>query len=170
MEFKEFAVATLPAVLAIAIEGLNPLHERYFRNQAERITDREIGKPAAGQAASVHQFQTFRTVLQAAMSGAAALSGLAPTVVAFVTACVAITFYLKEPFLWLVGLIGLGVILAVWMLRIVSARSPFSLATERLVIRGRPTRTPAALFSLLIYVTNGVVIAGFFAIWRGWFR
>lgn len=168
MENKEFVVAILPPALAIAIELLNPFNGRYFEKAANEIIRDDLPQPDASQAELQQLIAMVKIVLGPAMTGAASIAGLAPTLVAFIMTCVAVVYFIDDTFYWFVGLIVIGVLLALSMAVVASTRSPLQMETRPLRAFGRPLLLPTSLFSWLIYVTNAIVILGFVAVKFDW--
>jgi hypothetical protein len=167
VETKDFVLAVIPPALAILLEAFTPFTARFFAGQANQIVGSEIG-PVASETCKEQIEQlisTTKLLLAHSMAGASSLAGLAPTFVSFIVSGFAIFVVISNPYWWLLGFAIAFLVLAILIQRILSGRSLFELETTKVTALNRP---PTCFISLLIYVTNIVLIAAALSIYLGY--
>lgn len=166
MDLPDLVLALLPPATAIVIELLNPLNERFFERQKAAIaTDELNGLPTANNPDLPQAIDIFGKVLTQAMVGAAALAGLAPTLVTFVVTLAAIVHPLGDSiYLWAL-VVFLEVVLIFSMLRIITGLTPAQIAIRKVTIFGRATLPAAKFISWLVLATNAIAFFGFIGVY-----
>lgn len=160
MEFKDLALAVIPAFLAIAIEAFNPFNAGYFERAARELVRNEVTDPndPAITTETRQAVTAAERVIAGAAEGAASLVGVTPTFVSFMAAGISIVTFLKAPEWWLISLfVGIVlVLLIVW--RILSARDILGVATRLVTVPLIGQQPASRLCSWSIYLLNLVLI------------